>query len=59
VVLEQDVLWVDALRDPDDDYGAFRRTWLRMIAMLNQGGRPVVLCGTVWPPELEHRPSGR
>jgi broad-specificity NMP kinase len=57
VVLEQDVLWVDALRDPDDDYGAFRRTWLRMIAMLNQGGRPVVLCGTVVPPELEHRPE--
>ncbi|HEU5469773.1 MAG TPA: AAA family ATPase [Actinophytocola sp.] len=57
VVLEQDVLWVDALRDPSDGFGAFRRTWLRMIAMLGQNGRPVVLCGTVVPPELEHRPE--
>ncbi|HET9141911.1 AAA family ATPase [Actinophytocola sp.] len=57
VVLEQDLLWVDALRDPHDDFGAFRRTWLRMIAMLNQNGRPVLLCGTVVPPELELRPE--
>lgn len=57
VVLEQDVLWVDALRNPDDDFGAFRRTWLRMIAMLNQSGRPAVLCGTVAPPQLESRPE--
>ena len=57
VVLEQDVLWIDALRDPADDFGAFRRTWLRMIAMLNQSGRPSVLCGTVAPPQFEQRPE--
>ncbi|MCG8914209.1 AAA family ATPase [Actinokineospora sp. PR83] len=57
VVLEQDVLWVGALRDPEDDFGAFRRTWLRLLAMLNQSGRPAVLCGTVAPPQFERRPE--
>jgi broad-specificity NMP kinase len=57
IVLEQDLLWVDALRDPADDYAAFRQTWLRMIAMLHQNGRPVLLCGTVVPPQLENRPE--
>ncbi|MGQ0839350.1 AAA family ATPase [Actinokineospora sp.] len=57
VVLEQDVLWVGALRDPDDDFGAFRQTWLRTVAMVNQSGRPAVLCGTVAPPQFERRPE--
>lgn len=57
VVLEQDVLWIGALRDPTDDFAAFRQTWLRMIAMLNQSGRPAVLCGTVAPPQFEQRPE--
>jgi broad-specificity NMP kinase len=57
VVLEQDLLWVDALRDPAGDYASFRQTWLRMIAMINQSRRPVVLCGTVVPPQFEHRPE--
>ncbi|WP_018684792.1 AAA family ATPase [Actinokineospora enzanensis] len=57
VVLEQDVLWIGALRDPYDDFGSFRRTWLRMAAMLNQNGRPTVLCGTVAPPQFEQRPE--
>jgi 2-phosphoglycerate kinase len=54
VVLEQDVLWADALRD---DVWAFRSAWLRMAAMLHQNGRPVVLCGTVAPPEFEQLPE--
>ncbi|WP_326956201.1 nucleoside kinase [Amycolatopsis sp. NBC_01286] len=54
VVLEQDVLWADALRG---DIRAFRAAWLRMAAMLHQNGRPVVLCGTVAPPELEPLPE--
>lgn len=57
VVLEQDVLWIGALQDPTDDFAAFRQTWLRMIAMLNQSGRPSVLCGTVAPPQFETRPE--
>ncbi|GAA4541819.1 AAA family ATPase [Amycolatopsis samaneae] len=54
VVLEQDVLWTGALRG---DVPSFRAAWLRMAAMLHQNGRPVVLCGTVAPPELEPLPE--
>ncbi|PSK88774.1 broad-specificity NMP kinase [Murinocardiopsis flavida] len=56
-VLEQDVLWVGGLRDPSRDHHAFRSTWLRMIAMIHQNGRPAVLCGTVVPPEFEPLPE--
>ncbi|MCR6485480.1 AAA family ATPase [Amycolatopsis sp. OK19-0408] len=51
VVLEQDVLWTG------EDVEGFRATWLRMAAMLHQNGRPVVLCGTVAPPEFEPLPE--
>jgi hypothetical protein len=54
VVLDQDILWTGALRD---DVLAFRSAWLRMAAMLHQNGRPVVLCGTVAPPEFEPLPE--
>jgi len=57
LVLDQDALWVSGLRDPVDDHAPFRRTWLRMIGMIGINGRPVVLCGTVVPPEFEHRPE--
>lgn len=57
VVLEQDVLWTGALRDDVDGHPAFRSTWLRMAAMIHQSGRPVVLCGTVVPPEFETLPE--
>ncbi|MET9002893.1 AAA family ATPase [Amycolatopsis sp. Hca4] len=54
VVLDQDILWIGALRD---DVLGFRSVWLRMAAMLHQNGRPVVLCGTVAPPEFEPLPE--
>lgn len=57
VVVEQDLLWVGALRDPEGDSTAFRETWLRLAASLNQSGRPVVLCGTVAPPQFERLPE--
>jgi hypothetical protein len=57
VVLEQDLLWVGGLRDPADDHRLFRSTWLRTAAMVQQSGRPVVLCGTVVPPEFEPLPE--
>lgn len=57
VVLEQDVLWSAGLRDPAGDYRLFRNTWLHMVAMIAQSGRPVVLCGTVVPVQLEHLPD--
>lgn len=57
VVLEQDLLWVGALRDPTGDSAAFRQTWLRLAASVQQSGRPVVLCGTVAPPQFESWPE--
>jgi broad-specificity NMP kinase len=57
VVLEQDLLWVGALRDPSGDSAAFRITWLRLVASIHQSGRPVVLCGTVAPPQFESWPE--
>jgi len=57
VVLEQDVLWTAGLRDDIDGHPAFRATWLRMAAMIHQNGLPVVLCGTVVPPEFEPLPE--
>jgi predicted kinase len=53
VVLEQDVLWQAGL----DDTPRFRAAWLRLAAMIHQGGRPVLLCGTVVPPEFEPLPE--
>jgi predicted kinase len=57
VVLEQDLLWVGALRDPAGDSAEFRQTWLRLAASVQQSGRPVVLCGTVAPPQFEPWPE--
>ncbi|MGH3433731.1 MAG: AAA family ATPase [Thermocrispum sp.] len=60
VLLEQDVLWTSGLRDdPEsaDGHPRFRSAWLRLAAMIHQSGRPVVLCGTVVPPEFEPRPE--
>ncbi len=59
VVLEQDVLWQAGLRDDEPDHRPFRSAWLRMAAMIHQSGRPVVLCGTVVPPEFEQLPERR
>ncbi|WP_052809477.1 AAA family ATPase [Streptomonospora alba] len=57
VVLEQDLLWTGGLRDSSTEHPQFRTTWLRTAAMIHQNGRPVVLCGTVVPPELEGLPE--
>ena len=57
VVLEQDLLWTGGLRDSGTEHPLFRTTWLRTAAMIQQNGRPVVLCGTVVPPEFEELPE--
>jgi hypothetical protein len=53
VVLEQDVLWLAGLRDRE----RFRSAWLALAAMIQQNGRPVLLCGTVVPAEFEPLPE--
>ncbi|MQA62636.1 MAG: nucleoside kinase [Actinophytocola sp.] len=57
VVLEQDVLWTAGMQDDVDGHPLFRSTWLHVAAMIHQNGRPVVLCGTVVPEELEPLPE--
>jgi hypothetical protein len=57
VTLEQDVLWQPELADRPGGTEQFRATWLRMAAMIGQNGRPVLLCGTVVPAELESLPE--
>jgi hypothetical protein len=57
VTLEQDVLWHPELADQPGGTRRFRSTWLRLAAMIGQNGRPVLLCGTVVPAELEPLPE--
>ncbi|MDQ3150275.1 MAG: AAA family ATPase [Actinomycetota bacterium] len=57
VVLEQDLLWHPDLDDPPGGHRVFRSTWLRLAAAIGQSGRPVLLCGTVVPPEIEPLPE--
>jgi broad-specificity NMP kinase len=57
VTLEQDVLWRPELADRPGGVRAFRATWLRLAAMIGQSGRPVLLCGTVVPAEIEPLPE--
>lgn len=57
VVLEQDLLWLPDQLDPADEHRQFRRLWLRLVAALHQNGRPVLLCGTVVPGQLEACPE--
>lgn len=57
LVLEQDLLWLPDQLDPADEHRQFRRLWLRMVAALHENGRPVLLCGTVVPGQLEACPE--
>lgn len=57
VTLEQDVLWSPELADLPDGMAGFRARWLRLAAMIAQHGRPILLCGTVVPAELEPLPE--
>jgi hypothetical protein len=59
VVLEQDLLWLSDQLDPADEHRQFRRLWLRLVVALHQNGRPVLLCGTVVPGQLEACPERR
>jgi hypothetical protein len=57
LVLEQDLLWLPDQLDPAHEHRQFRRLWLRLVAALHQNGRPVLLCGTVVPGQLEACPE--
>lgn len=59
VVMESDILWLPEFDTPEDDYRAFRNTWLRVAKNIGQAGRPVVLCGTAVPGQYESCPERR
>lgn len=59
VVLESDVLWGPEFDKPEDNYRRFRDVWLRLAKNVSQTGRPVVLCGTAVPDQLEVSPERR
>ncbi len=60
VFIESDILWTPAFVDPDDDdYRDYWNTWLRVAKNISQGGRPVVVCGSARPEQLESCPERR
>ncbi len=59
VVLEQDILWGMVPATPEDNYRSYRNVWLRIAKNIGQSGRPVVLCGTALPEQLEVCPERR
>jgi hypothetical protein len=59
VVLEHDLLWRNEYADAAEAVTAFRRTWLRVAVNIAQGGRSMVLLGTVLPEHYESQPERR
>lgn len=59
VVIESDVLWGVVPEDGPGDYRTYLNLWLRMVKTIAQAGKPVLLCGTALPDQLEHLPERR
>lgn len=53
VVLEADILWGMFPVSAEDSDREYHNTWLRVCKNIGQSGRPVVLCGTALPTQLE------
>jgi hypothetical protein len=59
VAMETDILLGQVTATPDDNYRSYRNAWLRIAKNIGQGGRPVVLCGTALPDQIEPCPERR
>lgn len=53
IVLESDLLWSDLYNTPEDNYCAYRKLWMTVVANVAQIGLPVVLCGCAVPEQFE------
>lgn len=53
VVLDQDILWSEAMNMPGNGFRLFRNTWLRMAKNIHQSGKSVVLFGSALPEQYE------
>ncbi|WP_052737863.1 AAA family ATPase [Bacillus sp. SA1-12] len=53
VPLETDILWDNRFNTPETNYREYRELWLRTAKNISQAGKPVILCGTAMPDQLE------
>ena len=53
VVMETDILWDARYNTPDTHYREYREMWLRLAKNISQSGKPVILCGTAMPDQVE------
>ena len=53
VCMETDTLWRGEFDTPEDNYRAYRETWLRVALNIGQNGRPVALFGSGEPDQWE------
>ncbi len=53
VVMETDILWEERYNSPETQYREYREMWLRLAKNISQSGKPVILCGTAMPDQLE------
>jgi len=54
VVMESDILWGAFPPTEEQGYQDYRNMWLRVAKNIGQAGRPVVLCGTALPEQVEN-----
>ena len=55
ITMECDILWGEHFNTPEDDYAAFRDTWLRMAANYAQYDKCTLLCGCITPEQIDRR----
>ena len=55
MTMECDILWGPHFNTPEDDYAAFRDTWLRLAANCAQYGKSSLLCGCITPEQVKKR----
>ena len=53
VVMESDILWGAFPATKEHGYQDYHNMWLRVAKNIGQAGRPVVLCGTALPEQVE------
>lgn len=53
VVMETDILWDERYNTPDSNFREYREMWLRIAKNITQCGKPVILCGTAMPEQIE------
>lgn len=58
-IIETDILWDQRYNSPETNYREYRVQWLRIAKNISQNGKPVVLCGTAMPNQIEECEESR